>query len=295
MSVERNFEKYVLGDNVYKLATDLIPEIAELLEVPISDTPNSEDLGKLVGAIGKNKVLRDNQELTAISQADAALMVDRSGVQMPLSRSLWTPHIGLPDKASSDGLTATIITGAVANWQDRTRVLLEADPVKAKLYAVTGKRIMNTGTELSNPHVANFIAQNGREPSETEYASMFVLPEMTGRLTEHVPYATVDGDEIAKNFIRDNPELFADGIRVSFARVANAGIQLAVQFRKAARAVNPGYDSNPDKPQVFVQTDTFPLARTAEELKDPANYQSPFTALRQVAVTAKMLHEASQL
>ena len=44
---------------------------------------------------------------------------------------------------------------------------------------------------------------------------------------------------------------------------------------------------------MFVLTDTFPLATNSDEIKNPAEFQSPFTALRQVALTAKLLAEAA--
>lgn len=295
MSVERNFSNFILGDNVYELSGGLIPEIAERLEVPLSDTPDSAELGRLVGVIGKNKVLRDNVEITAIPQDEAADMVDRSGVQLPLSRSLRTPNIQIPKDTDLKSLTATIMTGAVANWMDRTRALLESDPSQSKVYAVTGNRVMSSPTEVTNPQVAEFIKNNGVEPSESDYALEYVLPALTSRSAELVAYQTADGDEIADKFVQDHPELFADGSRVSFARVANAGIQLALQFRKAARKLNPDFDSNPADPQVYIRTDTLPVARTAEELKNATKFQSPFTGLRQVALTAKLINKASEL
>jgi hypothetical protein len=77
------------------------------------------------------------------------------------------------------------------------------------------------------------------------------------------------------------------GSYVAFARVANAGIQLAGQFVRASR--DSGFNGNRFDPQAFVLTDTFPIARTPEEAKNPKEYQNPFTGLRQIAVTAKEL------
>lgn len=295
MSVERNFNNFILGDNVHELAGGLIPEIADRLGVPLSHSPDAIELGKLVGAIGKNKVLRNNVEITAIPQGEAADMVDRSGIQLPLNRSLWTPDIQVPGESDSSGLSATIMTGAVANWMDRTCALLKSDESQSMVYAVTGNRVMNSATEVTNPQVAEYVKNNGTEPSESDYAREYVLSGLSGRPAELVAYPLTNGDEIAERFVQDHPELFIDGSRVSFARVANAGIQLGVQFLKAARKINPDYDSNPKDPQVFVRTDSLPVARTAEELKTPTKFQSPSTALRQLALAALLLHEASNL
>jgi dGTP triphosphohydrolase len=40
-------------------------------------------------------------------------------------------------------------------------------------------------------------------------------------------------------------------------------------------------------------TDSLEVAETAEALAQPIEYQSPFTALRQLALTAKLLEEAA--
>jgi hypothetical protein len=109
---------------------------------------------------------------------------------------------------------------------------------------------------------------------------------------EVVRVDTDKGDQIAAEFVRNMNELFAADTRLIFARVANAGIQLAAQFRKAAREVDSAYDTDPANPQVFVLTDTFPIARTTEQAKNPQQYQNPMTAIRQVALTSKLLYES---
>lgn len=306
MSVaERDFSTFELGDNVYELADGLIPEIAERLDFELGPEPDSNELFGLVGKLGKNKVLRANKEVTAIDLNDAAVLLDRSGVQLALDRSLWTPQI----QAGSTGIT--VATGAVANWQDRTAHLIaasiEAEKTGKEVHVVTGNRVMGKlESERNNPNVKAFHENEGSYPTETQYATEFVLPVIrrAGGDVTLTSYHTDKGERLAANFVREanfsaDPEvtktMFQDGSPVTFARVANAGIQLAVQFRDAVRSYSsPDFDRYPHLPEAFVLTDEFPIARTEEEKADPVNFQSPYTGLRQAVLTAKMLHEASQ-
>ena len=81
-------------------------------------------------------------------------------------------------------------------------------------------------------------------------------------------------------------------IEYGFARVANAGIQQAVTFRKAAKQAGIANDAERDNPEAFVLTDSFPVARTPDQMADSKNFQNPFTGIRQIALTAKMINEA---
>jgi hypothetical protein len=308
MDVEarRDFSTFELGDNVYELASGLLPEIAECLDVQLGDEPSSDDMFNLVGKLGKNKVLRNNEPVTAIDLETAADLLNRSGVQKPLNRSLWTPDF----QVDPDG-GFIIVTGAVANWQDRTAKLvangIKAGTLSKTTHIITGSRVMGTkpGSEQSNPNVQAFLEEKGKYPTETQYAERYVIPKVkdAGGDVILTSYDTDSGDKIAANFAKeanfsaDSEEqrtMFIDGSQVTFARVANAGIQLAVQFRKAIREhVSPDFDGYRHLPEVFVVTDGFPIARTPEEVADPANFQSPYTGLRQAVLTAKMLHEAA--
>lgn len=297
-----DFSNYELGTNVAELADGLLPEMAEVFEVPLSANPTAEELGKLVGAIGASKVLQQNiPRVQAIlgTATDgltvAADWLDRSGVQQSLERSLWTP-----DQITSWDRNRVVITGAVANWQDRVTDLLIAKAssgvsVDGRVDIAVGNRVMNTPTETTNPNVQIFEREHNRPPTEADYASWGIMPalRMGGYPDVQVLYFdTTSGDEIAHDYFQSNPGVLND--RVIFARVANAGIQLACQFRKAARLMRPDFDSDPDNPQVFVSTDSFPIARTSEDLKNPRQFQNPFTGIRQVALTGKLLVEAAQ-
>lgn len=292
---ERDFSNFRLmsvandRENVYELAGGVIPEIAERLDVEIGIEPNSEDLGKLAGKIGKNKVLRDNDEVTAIDRETAADLVDQAGTQKLLFRSLWTP-----DHKAID-LDAAVITGGVANWQDRTARTVEnsVDPQTPVIIAA-GKRVMDSPTEKTNPNVKSFLDKYGYYPTEADYVDEVVAPLVAEThpnvvWDRYIYEDASNGDEIAERVFAANPELLDQ--RTGFVRVANAGIQLAVQMRAAGMNLKERYDDTPDEPQVFVITDSFPLARTAKQEQQPTRYQKAIPALRQVAITAKMLHE----
>lgn len=301
-ATERDFANYYLEDDVRELAHGLLPEMAEVFEVDLTEMdgdegPSSEPLGKLVGAIGAKKTLRENEkgakawlsqqtgsEEAALNQA--ADWLERSSIQQALNRSLWTPHI------TPESDTPVIITGAVANWQDRTAALV-AKMSPRQVFLASGTRNMNTPTEMANPNVLSYEYTNGVLPAEHGYAFTFVKPilEEAGHVVQDIQYVTESGDQIADGFVMRHPELLEG--QIIFARVANAGIQLAVQFRNAARKVQPDFDSDPASPQVFVLTDRFPIARTPQQAANAPEFQNPFTGIRQVALTGKLLVEAA--
>lgn len=290
-AAERDFSNFQLGDNVYELAGGLIPEVAERLDVKLGVEPNSDDLWNLVGRIGSNKVLRDNEEIVAIDRGGAVELVELSGVQKPLNRSLWTPDI------SGDLADTFVLAGAVANWQDRAAdAVINRSPqslARAVRYAA-GSRVMDTATEQANPNVQLMFERDGQYPTEGRYAVSTHFSRISGEadLPVHMStHSTQNGDEIAAELFESSPHLLDQ--RLAFVRVANAGIQLAVQMRRAARAIRKDFDADPENPQVFIVTDTFPLARTEAEDSRPREFQKASTALRQVALTAKLLHEAA--
>lgn len=277
-------------DNVYELAGGLIPDIADKLQVDLGNEPNVDALGTLVGKIGANKVLRDNGEVSALDREEMVEMLGRTGVQKSLERSLWTPDI----TPGTQGVTVAVMTGGVANWMDRSERAL---PVwmRGMVHLPTGKRVMDTGTEVSNKRVRQFHEMTGRCPTEAEYAARVIMPRIARRKGSTPildPYATIDGDEIARFFFEENPSLLTQ--KLLFVRVANAGVQLAVQMRKAARQFDAGFDSDPENPQVFIATDHFPIAHNGREERNPVRFQKAQTGLRQAVLTAKLILEAQQ-
>ena len=286
---ERNFNTFHFGDNVYQLANELIPQIAERLDFPLSQEPNSAELFDLVGKIGKNKVLRDNTEITAIDRDTQVGFVEQSGIQAPMNRSLIDPD----ERVDSLSVDAFVLTGGVANWQDRGGVLVRDFPLFKPVYFAVGQRLMDTATEVVNPNVIGLKDKLGRYPTEAEYAQLVVGSELLGSgepVTLTVSSST-DGEEIARSFFEDNTELLDRSL--AFARVANAGIQFATQMRKAAQLLDPSFDTSLNSPQVYILTDSLPVARNEEQESQPTKYQKAATAMRQIALSAKLLHDAA--
>ncbi len=294
-----DFSNYELGENVATLASGLLPEMADVFRVGISSNPTSDELGALVGAIGTKKTLRENEKgarawlMQVMGSEEAALTVaadwlNRSGVQQELNRSLWSPELTTPEEA------VVIATGAVANWQDRTTKLVTSLSPR-QVFLAAGTQVMSSVTEVINPNVVAWQEAHGTLPNQQQYAEDVVKPFLAaaGHDVFLAPYDTENGEELAQRFIEDYERLFVGP--AAFTRVANAGIQLAVQFRNAARRSNSAYDADRNNPQTFVITDSFPTARTVEEAKpiNAKDFQSPYTGIRQVALTGKLLVEAA--
>ncbi len=286
------------GVDVAELAFGLLPEMSEAFGAALEPSRMVDSLGELASVVGKSKVLQENisdvQRVVGTNEDGlgiAADWVERSGIQKQLDRSLWTPAIQTPDDVN-----AVIVTGAVANWQSRAASLLERRIVDNKpattVYMPTGNRIMNSVTEVVNPHVAQMYDVAGQLPTESEFANHVVRPvlENAGYTVHFLPQDTAKGSEIAARFVAEHPEVFTG--TVAFARVANAGVQLAVQFRQAARKAGIAFDTDEKAPQAFVLTDTLAVARKAEELKKSLRYQNPLTAMRQIVITAQAIQQS---
>ncbi|HEX5448226.1 MAG TPA: hypothetical protein VFW90_03460 [Candidatus Saccharimonadales bacterium] len=288
-AVERDFSNFRLEDNVYELADGVIADIAERLDVPLGQEPNSADLQLIMGKVGQNRVLRQNQEVEAINRRDKAALLDRSKIQSRLSRSLWTPDVPATPKTVS----AVAETGAVANWFDRGANMIPDNFRGIPLYFAVGNRVMDTVTEIPNRNVKRLVKKFKRYPTESEYGASIIAPKLDamGHDVLMTPYPTRNGDDILAGLFEDNPHLLAGS--VAMARVANAGIVMAVQMRNAARKFDPAFDSDPSRPQTFIITDEFPLARTKRQEGNPAKYQKTDSAMRQLVLSAKMLHEAA--
>lgn len=308
---QRDFSTFYLNDNVFELAEGVIPTAATLAgvklpHISIEGYSLSElkvwlgradsSLEQLVGAYGVSKVLRDNEEVSVHPNVLAGL-VQATGVQKPLSRSLWTP-----EKTIQGHEDLIVVTGGVAPWVNRVTDLLgnhalaHSGPGKVEL--VFGNRPMKSPADKRTKQVRSFEEKYKAPPLESQYAEAFVKPVLE-RLGYEVgmrdDYATDSGPELATMFVRSNPEAFAEGQRIIFTRVANAGIQLACQFRTAARKVHPLYDADESNPQVYVLTDEFPVAVNREQIGQPDNFQSPYTATRQAVLTARLLLQNSPI
>ncbi len=160
---------------------------------------------------------------------------------------------------------------------------------------VVGNRTMDKPTEVTNSNVIGLKKQDGRFPTEKRYGEKVIVPKLwiAGYFISVTGYETENGEEIASDYVSDYRGAFTPDKAISFVRVANAGIHLAVQFRQAARKLFPEYDNDSTEPQVYVETDTMPVARTSEQIQQPTNYQAPQAGLRQAVLTAKLLHQTA--
>jgi hypothetical protein len=286
---ERDFSTVIPGDDVYELAGGVIPELADKLEVPIGETPSLEDLQAIATQLGKNKVMRNNDQVQQVSRLAMANLVDTSGIQNALNRALWTPDISTPVFE----VRRIIMLGGVANWQDRTVDIILGTEVPFEIHALGGNRVMDTETEKENPNIKLMFEELGRYPTEAEYIKDIVTAEIEINSYSTVLPGAYDSDAatpILTEFFNNNPQVLDEKLAV--ARVANTGLLMAIQVRNAARKINPNFDNDPADPQLFVLTDTVPPARSDEEAADALHFQNPQNALRQVVLTAKKLHEA---
>lgn len=285
MSAEvRNFRNYQLGDNVHQLAEGLLPEMAETMGYELTDQPDVDNLRGLIGHIGPAKWLQDNIALVRErlgtaedAQVVAAGWTERSGVMIPMTRSFVSPEIAVPDEVDS-----AVITGGVARWMLRRADRLER--VTARGMRV-GRVVIAAGSRQMRPsehaRVADYAILNGAEPTEADFARTYMVPALAeaGHETELVAVDSSDGDDV----MRAAAEATRGGTVLAVGN-APAAIQVAGQYRLAAREASAGFDTSGD--QLFMTADTLPVARGSE---GPATHQNPFTALGQIARSALFL------
>lgn len=277
------------------LADGLVPEMAGVFGVDIDTNDLVGSLGDLVGVMGRSKALKDNigqvQEVLGTDQDGfgiAAHWLERSGIQRPLDRSLWTPEHFTPQDVGS-----VVLTDAVANQMDRmATTLVQRSSLIApgtEVNVAVGNRVMDKDTERANPNIQKFYDEYGHYPTAEMYAWEIFRPtlEGAGYDVDITAYDTDKGIEVAQRFVADNQKTF--DTTVMSLRVANSGIQNAGQLIRSARATGIDFDTNPDKPQAFVVTDSVPIAKTLEDANDSARFQDPRTAIRQIIVTARTL------
>lgn len=299
----KDFSNFEHGDSVYELGGGVVPEIAEVFEHNLPDNPDSQNLYQLFKLVGEKPTLQDNikgaeaylVQVTGSKEAAvdlASSWVQRSGVQEPLNRSLWSPS------QQANAIGGIVVTGAVANWQDRGANLVLAQTGelnRVPIYMPLGNRLMNGPTEVTNYFVQAWQEDNdGQLPTEQQYGRDIIQPvfEAAGFSVTTLPYETKVGDVIAENFFKDLPHLAQE--KLLFARVANAGIQFAVQYRQPARAINPGFDADPSNPQAFVLTDSLPVATNLEQATKPEEFQNPYSGSRQLLATAQSIAKAQE-
>lgn len=284
MSVyRRDFSTYELGDDVYQLAGDLIPEIAEVAQYPLSSEPNEQEIRGFIGALGPEKELQRNiegveQRLGSAATETVANWIDRSGIMNPLARTF------AKNEQLEGDIQNLVIPGGVARWMLRRASVAETiDPFKVqRVFLLGSNRIMS----LKEHQIVKTTVDKGEEITEFNFAEEIIRPRLEAagfkRFRQLIQESDKADDVLGKLFSVYFHVLGADVTLVSNAPNA---IQAAGQFRHVARQFNPGFDENGN--QLSVVSDWFPLARNGE---GAATHQNPFTALGQLAQNALFLH-----
>lgn len=219
MSVaERNFRDFRFYDNVNELAGGLMPELAERAGIEFEGGLTADQLGQLVGVMGKNKGLRHNDPATFLTIGEMATYATRAredrGVKEGEDERATDRSLNNPDKTVPEG-TPRIMTGAVANWYDSMTEYMvgkaETLAGAVTVHLVMGNREMNLGTELANKNHQSFrVAHDDQLPTEQQYGEEFVATklEAAGYKVEPVQVESGNGDAIAEFFVARRPELF---------------------------------------------------------------------------------------
>lgn len=270
--------------DVHDLAGGLIRTVATAAGYELSETPDAANLGLLIGRVGPDKELQQNigtvrEALGGQATGLIADWIELSGIMQPVERSFMhdTP---LPEETD-----ALIWGGGVVNWMlRRAAVAQRFDPERVgRIYLPMGNRVTKPS---EHQLVATHARKHGRAPKEYEFARAYLLGGLTLAGFEPkpkvVPVATGDGDAVLRTFFGREPQLL-DGTITVAANAPNA-IQAAGQLRVAARSVDPHFDSGGD--QLFMASDSFPLARHGEPAK---TNQNPETALGQLVRNALFL------
>ena len=306
------FENYRAGDSLAELGGGVFPELVDtILEQDYTGTV--EQLGSLVGAIGGKPVLRDNTTFDQFMDrrmggADAAWdqtrqWAEATGIQEQLrGRSLW-----LPDTVTATDATNTVVlTDGMANWTDRAVKEIGRMPDPGiggrVVHTASTGRVMDSPTERGHPFVLALRDETDHFPTTTRYFKRVTLPQLrnNGCRVTHTEVPNVEGkvasgNQVASALFEDNPGLYAASATV--VRAANAGLQAGLQLHEAGvqhagDVAGTSYDTQ-ERPQIAIVTDRFPLAESPDT---PAvDGQQPTGALRQAAVTGRMLVKAGIL
>lgn len=266
---------------VYELGDGVIPKMAQEFGFELDDRANPDNMGKLIGVVGPKATLRDNKTILKDAIPTAAGWVEDSAIMKPVDGGLWTPDIPTPQDAS------LVLMGGVPNWIRRSTERAINSP-QTDVVIAAGGRVMESGSDLANSDVKEFIADNDRSPTEAEFFDRYHREslEAAGKSVTLFSSEAAGSADILSELFAQHPELLEQ--KLAAVRVANAARTMALQLRLAAKTAHAGFDGQ-DAPQMFAISDKIALAKTPEQAANPAEFQSPVTALRQIPVLAKEL------
>ncbi len=265
---------YLIGANPDS-GSGVLTEIAQAFGHELSAIPEEANLGELISKVGPAKELQENiEQVQAIlgTEQDAVGIardwVERSGLLTPVERSFANGN-----ETRRTGYEVAFITGGVRNWMQR-RAQIASDHLPSwNVMLVAGNRPMKT---TEGPDVVEGM-------TESDYMREVIQPSLDSHVvtTRLVAVGSGSGNEVVAAGASD----FADRAdladpRISAIVVSNAGawVQNAGQFRRALRAIEPGFDAGGR--QFSVISDGFELGTGAEPT---STHQNPFSALGQIA------------
>jgi hypothetical protein len=296
-----DFSNYDLErDNIYELAGGVVPEIAAAADFDLREEPAGHEgqleepaqpaekpLRGLVGALGPDKELQKNIGRVKEALGEDALEVaieweERAGLMYPVKRA-YVKDTSIPQTKNKKG----VINGGTASWMLRRRNEAERlDPEEdiEEIVLAAGNREMSI---TEHPLVATYQRKHGKLPTEADFLEKYVADHLRslGHTVEPVVRAdSTSAKEVFNTLIAERPDIL-NNIVVVIANAPNA-IQAAGQLRLGARRADAAFDSNGD--QLFMQSDSFPLARRSES---KATHQDPFSGLSQLLRNALILYQ----
>lgn len=293
-----DFSNYELSEiaehefGVYQLADELIPEIAEELNFDITGQPVQDALGDFIGKFAPDKELQKNISLVQeqIPVDVAADWVERSGVLEPVSRA-FRDTTKLPERVGM-----AVMTGGVANWMLRRAAVLERlDPTTIpRVWLVASDRKMSDGEhQLVRSH-RELFSEHEIETTEYRFMRKFVMTRLADawfNVRDFHSEGHTQGSAILDDWVAYADKV-DNALRIKTILVpgnAPAVIQTAVTVREAIQKLDPLFDNTPS-PQLFMVSDTIPIARHGE---GTATHQNPYSALGQILRNAKYLDKAA--
>ncbi len=296
-----NYRIEAFGEQgVYDLADRVIPEIATAFNFDLPHKPSVPALKELIRVVGPAKTLQDNIELVQERlgvEKDALQMatnwVDRSGILQPVRRSFTDNSRGLPEHRH---VGTTIFNTGVARWSlRRAQVMIDLQNEGFDLgqkIIFAGQRPMGEQEHESVVRLSDVLTDRQKKAgkvTEALFAEHVLLPLLhdAGVDADLAIADSANGDEIFERGIRFNTDMLGGSILA--IGNAPAAIQVAGQFREAARKISSGFNDRGIAPTIYMASDSIPLARTEAELKSPATHQNPYTAIGQLIRNAMYL------
>ncbi len=262
--------------SVYEIGTGVVPEMARVFNHELSEEPDVQNLGNLIGTVGQSKELQENiagvQEKIGTNDDPVTIArgwVERSGLLLPVDRS----YMNSETVSGEAAIDVALVTGGVRNWmQRRAQRLANESGAVSDVLLVAGNREMK-------PQEGDDVEAG---MTEADYFNNVIrgILEDAGVRVELVRVNSSIGDEVmavAANHI---------GSKDSVLVASNAGawVQNAGQARRALQARHDGFDANGEN--LYVISDTFPLGSGQEPT---SSHQNPFSALGQIARNAQEL------